>query len=134
MLIVLNDPKQPHFITCVYVRDIRFWLLTAHVSILSYCSQLIHQNVQFNSDHTDANINITYRVVFLNGSELLKSYSPVTGLYSEFIQLRQFIDNLLLWVSFIRLLIAGAGAGCLALERLQTVIVTNRINTTERKV
>ena len=35
-------------------------------------------------------------------------------------------DNLLLWVSFIRLLIAGAGAGCLARrqERTQTVIVT----------
>ena len=37
-------------------------------------------------------------------------------------------DNLLLWVSFIWLLIAGAGAGCLAQERLQIVVVMNGIN------
>ena len=59
VLVVLNDLKQPSFITCVYVKDVGFKLLASHVSILSYCSQLIHQNVQHNSDDADSNINIT---------------------------------------------------------------------------
>ena len=51
--------KQASFIACVYVKDEGLKLLAAHVSILSYCSQLIHQNVQYNSDDADPNINIT---------------------------------------------------------------------------
>ena len=59
VLIVLNDLKQASLIAYVYVKDEGLKLLAAHVSILSYCSQLIHQNVQYNSDDADPNINIT---------------------------------------------------------------------------